>query len=210
MIVTRLMPLTLIKTFLVQTVELANAPASTSTKTVKSSTKPKKIWKKFVRTLMLYMPSSRWNGRRKKLLIIMIQKMNCPLKYLLQITHITPTIRNCLVMMKKDNPDLVENWFSYLSGLHNGQNATIFSLVKSQLLYCSQKMLLLMIPNDYGHFVTFGTKYQNSKDWFFELKFWAPVDLSWKVKSYYSLLLFTGIVHCYCTLLLFITFFLPI
>ena len=50
--------------------------------------------------LMLYMPSSRRYTRRKKLLIIMIQKMNYLLKHLLQKTHITPTIRNYLVIMK--------------------------------------------------------------------------------------------------------------
>ena len=28
---------------------------------------------------------------------------------------------------EEDAPDLAEDWFSYLSGLHKGQNATIFS-----------------------------------------------------------------------------------
>ena len=29
--------------------------------------------------------------------------------------------------VKEDTPNLAEDWFSYLSGLHNSQNATMFT-----------------------------------------------------------------------------------
>ena len=96
----------------------------------------------------------------------------------------------------------IENLFHWpaFSTISNITFSTILNL--SQLLYCSQKMLLLikMILNDYGHFVTYGTKCQNGKGWFFKLKFRALVVLSWKMKSYYSLLLFTVTVHFYYSL----------
>ena len=57
------------------------------------------------------------------------------------------------------NPELFENtsdlaedwyWFSYFSGLHNGQNTSIFPT----------NTMLLKIPNNGAHLVSFGTKGQ--------------------------------------------------
>ena len=87
------------------------------------------------------------------LLSLMIQKMNCPLKHLLQKTHITSTIKNYLVRIKKtfliqwkiDSPIFL--------ACTTAKMLQCLPLVKSQLLYCFpiQMMLLLIkwIPHDY-------------------------------------------------------------
>ena len=95
------------------------------------------------------------------------------------------------------------DWFSYLSGLHNGQNATIFSLMKSQLLYC------LPPTNDVAFDKVdtlwlwslgyFRHKMPNGEDWFFELKFRTLILLSWVEKWKVT-------IHCYYLLRFFYLF----
>ena len=113
MMATRLMPLILIRCIPVKT-------ADALVKLVKPSAKSKK-------------KSSPLDDIRED---PNIQKMNCPLKHLLQITHITPTIRNYLVMMKKtlliqqkiDSPICL--------ACTTAKMLQCLPLVKSQLLCC--------------------------------------------------------------------------
>ena len=87
----------------VQIAKLANTPVTISAEPDKPFTKSKKKSsplddiRKDLDALYALL-KLKW---KEEGLLIMIQKMNCPLKHLLQITHTTFTIRNCLVMMKK-------------------------------------------------------------------------------------------------------------
>ena len=107
---------------------------------------------------------------------------------------------------EEDTPDLAENWFSYLSGLHKGQNAIMFTLGEVSIIVLM--MLLLKIPHDYSQFiVAFNTI------WLFGLKTRTkPLPLLIGVKKkknqcslftiHYSLIT----VHCYCLLCFFYLF----
>ena len=137
----------------------------------------------------------------------MFQKINYPLKHLLQNPYY-PYNQEWFSHDKEDTPDLAKDWLidtPYLYGLHNGQNAIMFT--PGEVFYYCITLLVhknhdafeKKILHDFGHLiVTFGTI------WLFGLKNQTKplLLLIWvkKVKNHYSLitvhlLLFTSIVH---------------
>ena len=97
------------------------------------------LWMRFARTLMLYMPWSRWYQRKKKLLM---QKMNGPLKLLLQKTLTTLAIKSGSIMIKKklmiqqkiDSP--IFFWSAQQPKCYN-----VYPLVKFPLLFHTTRMM---------------------------------------------------------------------